>query len=413
MKILHAGYLLGAGEGWSVLKEGAVCFDDRILDIGDFRTLRSRYPEAEEVEAGSECVVMPGLVNPHVHLEFSANTTTLKLGVFVAWLKSVIAHRDLLRERCLREGCIQKALLGMIRGGTTAIGAVSSFGDDLEACAASKIRVVFFNEVLGSNPAAADALYGDFLQRFRASERYESDRFVPAVSVHSPYSTHPVLAAKAIALAKESGCAVSTHFMESAAEREWLEKGSGEFAAFFRDFLPTARPMIAPLAYLDLFEGVRTLVTHAVWADETAVSKMAKMGMYLTHCPVSNRLLGSGRLDLERLERKGIAWHLGTDGMSSNFSLNLWDEMRAALMLHPRRDPVDFAHDLLKAATRGGAEALGIDAGVLQKGKAADLAVVKLPDAVVHEEDLPLQLILHTTNAEETYIAGERIDGVF
>jgi len=413
VKILHAGYLLGVGEAFGLVKEGAICFDERIVEIGDVAELKKRYPKAELIEAGSEYVVMPGLVNPHVHLEFSANRTTLKLGRFIPWLQSVISYREMLRERCLEKGCIEKALREIIQSGTTAIGAVSSFGDDLKACAASPLRVHFFNEVLGSNPAAVDALYADFLARYEMSKAYENSRFTPAISVHAPYSTHPILAKKVLSLAKAEKRLVSTHFMESPAEREWLEEGSGEFADFFREFMPSSRPMISPLQYLELFEGADTLVTHGVQADEQTVRKMAKMEMFLTHCPVSNRLLGNGRLDLKRMEREGLSWHLGTDGLSSNRSLSLWEEMRAALMLHNESDPAEFASRLLKAATRNGAEALGIDAGVLEAGRAADLAVVPLPEIPEHEEDLPLQLILHTQKVERIYIQGEKIDGLF
>lgn len=41
---------------------------------------------------------MPGLINSHIHLEFSANKTSLKYANFYSWLNSVIKNREKLIE---------------------------------------------------------------------------------------------------------------------------------------------------------------------------------------------------------------------------------------------------------------------------------------------------------------------------
>ena len=410
MYIVGAGYLVGVGGSFKSVRDFAVCFDRKIVDIGRMEELRARYPQAEAIDLGADAVVLPGLINPHVHLEFSANRSLLKLGGFIPWLKSVIAQREQLLERCRKEECVRKALRTILRSGTTAIGAISSFGADLHDCVHTPMKVVYFNEVLGSSPAAVDALYGDFLQRYEASESHACERFVPAISVHAPYSTHPVLARKALELARSDGRLVSTHFLESPAELAWLERGEGEFVSFFASFMPDAKPMSTPESYLELFEGVPTLLTHAVQSSAKILDRIAEAGMKITHCPRSNTLLHTGRLDLEALRARGISWSLGSDGLSSNRSLSLWDEMRAALLLHHRLDPVELAAALLEAATAGGAQALDLEAGRIEPGRAADLIVVRLEQEVAHPEDLPLQLILHTQAPERIYIAGEVYD---
>ncbi len=403
MQIIRADYILLCNDTFEVLRDCAICFDKKIVDVGSGDALKEAYPEATYHDGGENSVLMPGLINPHVHLEFSANTTSLKYGDFIPWLQSVIEHRDDLQSKC-GECCIEEALAAITRSGTTTIGAVSSFGADLEACVKSPMNVVYFTEVLGSNPLAVDTLYGDFMGRLEESRRYASANFIPAISVHSPYSTHYVLARKVLQDAKDFGMLVSTHFMESQAERDWLDKGEGDFKAFFAPFAPDAKPANGAMEYLELFEGVKTLFTHATKATNAELEKMQVIGS-ITHCPRSNRLLGNGRLSLEKLE----AFTLGTDGMSSNDSLSLWDEMRAALMLHHQAPLAQFAQRLILASTKEGAEALGLEKGMIAKGKDADLIMITLPDRVEEDASLALALVMFAKEVNAVYVAGREV----
>ncbi len=403
MKIVRADYIMTSNENFDILRDQAVCFDEKIIAIGEVEALRQKYPDASYHDSGENSVLMAGLINPHVHLEFSANATHLRYGDFIPWLHSVIEHRDHLQSAC-GDACITEALEAIMISGTTTIGAVSSFGADMQACVKSPLNVVYFNEVLGSNPAAVDTLYGDFMGRLEESRRYESARFIPAISVHSPYSTHYVLARKAIKDARDFGMLVSTHFMESQAEREWIDRGEGEFKAFFEPFAPDAKPVNEADAYLSLFEGVQTLFTHATKASDKELEKMQSIGS-ITHCPRSNRLLGNGRLAIEKLD----AFTLGTDGLSSNDSLSLWDEMRAGVMLHHQAPIEKLAERFIMAATANGAKALGVNKGVIEEGRDADLIMITLPDRVEDDERLALALVLFAREVDACYIAGSEV----
>jgi cytosine/adenosine deaminase-related metal-dependent hydrolase len=403
LKIISADYLLICDESFTVLEKCAICFDEQIKEIAPLEVLTSKYPDAKVIHCEPNTVLMPGLTNVHVHLEFSANKTTLQYGDFIGWLNSVIEHRDTLSTTC-DDACIDKVLEDMLQSGTTTIGAISSFGVDLNSCVKTPMNVVYFNEVLGSNPAAVDALYGDFLGRLEESSRFESDNFTPAISIHSPYSTHPILAKKALGISKMRGMVVSTHFMESEAERNWLDSGDGDFKAFFENFAPNARPVNDGFSYLELFEDQNILFTHATKATDAEFEIINALGT-VTHCPVSNRLLGNGKLDINRV--KNLT--LGTDGLSSNSSLSLWDEMRAALMMHVDEEPNELAKKLILASTISGAKALSKKSGKLQEGYNADIISVKLPDSLQNLDTISLFLILHTDKAEKIIIQGKEI----
>lgn len=401
MTIIRADYILMMNETFEIKEDFAIAFEEKIIALDRAEVLRDRYPEALYIDGGENSLLMPGLINPHVHLEFSANKTTLQYGDFIKWLKSVIVHRDDLLMEC-QEICIKKSLDKILKSGTTTIGAVSSFGVDLKPCVYSKVNVVYFNEVLGSNPAMVDALYENFHMRLYESVALQREGFVPAISVHSPYSTHPILAKKALEIAKKENMIVSTHFMESQAEREWLDHGSGDFKDFFEDFAPGSKPVNDATGFLKLFEGQKTLFTHATKASKEEIKKMEEIG-YITHCPVSNRLLNNGRLQVKEVEKLTI----GTDGLSSNSSLDLWHEMRSALMMHSDLEPKALAKKLLLAATIHGAKSLGRNSGTLSEGKDADMIMIELPDHVADIDSVALMVILHTTGVQDIYICGK------
>lgn len=406
MTLITADFVLTCNEDFEIIEEGAVLFDQNILEVGKSEDLKAKHPTATVIETPQNSVILPGLINSHVHLEFSANQSMLRYGDFIPWLRSVIKHREELSALATTE-LIASKLQEMLKSGTTTLGAISSFGADLEACSKTPQRVVYFNEVLGSVPSAVDAMYGDFRGRLESSKEFTCKRFIPAVSVHSPYSTHPILAKKALGIAREEGCVVSTHFMESPAERAWVDEGSGDFETFFSAFNPHAKPMCSATEYLDLFDQNPTLFTHGVQATNQELQTIAKQNATLTHCPVSNRLLGVGKLDIEAVQKQNINLTLGTDGLSSNISLSLWDEMRSALMMHPEYELSSLAKTLLQSVTCNASKALQLPCGVLEKERYSDLIVAILPQAC-EKEDVALQLILHTHQTHLTFIDGEK-----
>lgn len=406
MKLLIADTILTCNHAFEIITDGAVAYDERIIDVGKSEVLKLKYPDATHIIAPPNSVILPGLINAHVHLEFSANQCLLSYGDFIPWLQSVIKHREALNEMATTP-LIEAQLHTMLLCGTTSLGAISSFGSDLEACVQTPQRVVYFNEILGSIPSAVDAMYADFLSRYHNSMDEKSSTFVPAVAIHSAYSTHPILAKKAIEMAFKEQTPLSTHFMESQAEREWVDEGRGDFETFFSTFNPHAKPLCDAKAYLKLFTPLPALFTHCVHASQEERAMIKQSGGVITHCPRSNRLLGTGKLDLGAVIEENIPFTLATDGLSSNSSLSLWDEMRSCLMMHTQLDLNPLAQALLQSVTSHAAKALNLPCGVIEKEAYADLIVLTLPQAPTDEKEIALHLILHTQQTHWSIINGE------
>jgi cytosine/adenosine deaminase-related metal-dependent hydrolase len=402
MKIISADYLYTPN---GFIENQAVAFTETIKEIGTLDVLQNKYPESEVINTEPHSVLYPGFINTHVHLEFSANKTSLQFGSFMPWLDSVIEYRDELMRTCNNEIMMHECQ-EMMRSGITTFGAISSFGNELEVCERTPQRVVFFNELIGSNAQYADMLYSDFKERVRASQLCEkSSRITPAVAIHSPYAVHPILLQRAVNLAKKNQMPLSAHFLESQAEREWLESSSGTFRAFFLKYFNTSATVTDIEEFMHAFDTYPTHFTHCVQATKDELNYLAQKGHSIAHCPRSNRYLGCGRLAIEDLS---LPFSVATDGLSSNDSLNIFDELRAAIMLH-YQVPIDkLAHTLIRSVTADAAEILGINSGRIEADKLADFAVVTLPEAPKRKEEIALWTILHTKKVSEIYIEGEK-----
>jgi len=382
----------------------SIAFDKIIEKIAPFDELIKLYPQANVTTLRENSLLMPGLINAHVHIEFSANKTELSYGDFMSWLYSVIENRDELMSGCSIT-CMNKAVESMLESGITTFGAVSSHGLDLEACANAKQNVVFFNELIGSQATMADTLFGDFLSRLDASKTVKREGFFPAVAIHSPYSVHPALIKKAMRIVKDEKLKLTAHFMESEAERNWLDGSSGEFKEFFQTLLKQNMNVSDSTEFLTHFNEYETLLTHAVHTNVNELQTIADKKHTIIHCPISNRLLGNPTLNIKALNDKNIRWVVATDGLSSNYKLNLFEEMKISLFMHSNAPLLGFAEALIKGVTINAAEALGINAGEIAEGKNADMIVLDL-DAPPTKE-LAIHLILHSYNISKVYINGK------
>jgi cytosine/adenosine deaminase-related metal-dependent hydrolase len=405
MKILSADWILVCDDNFSVIQNGAIVFGEQIIAIDSIENIKSKYDMDIEY-MGLNSVLMPGLINTHVHLEFSANKTTLKYGNFVQWLFSVIKNREELIEKASKE-LIDNELSKMIQNGTTTIGAISSYGFDMSSCIQSDINVVYFTEILGSKPEMIDTIFADFKAKLKTAKANSSKNFIPAIAIHSPYSTHPFLIREVLNIARDENMAVSTHFQESRAENDWLNYSSGEFEYFFKDMLDQHKSLTKPSDFLYQFKNIPNLsFTHCVEANDKELKQIKDLKASIIHCPSSNRLLNNASLNLSYVENIPLA--MGTDGLSSNHSLNMFDELKSAFYIHTNFTPEELSKRLLIASTKGGADALGLKKGSLKVGYDSDIISFCLPDKT-DIDNLAVSILLHTSKVDNTYIGGKRV----
>ena len=404
MTIINPNYIYINGKFQENL---AVAFDNKIKAIDTIENLKKLYPQAIIEDTKENSVLYPGFINTHVHLEFSANKTTLKYGSFMPWLESVIQNREELVGACSNDLMMQECQ-NMMKSGITTFGAISSFGLELEVCTQTPQKVIFFNEIIGSNASIADMLYNNFLKRLDESKKYSDKGITPAVAIHSPYSVHPIVLKRAVNVAKTEKLPLTAHFLESQAERKWLEDDSGEFLPFFQKYFNSSKSITKIDEFLKSFDELPTHFAHVVQANGEELKYLAQKGHSIAHCPRSNRLLGCGRLPIETLIELKIPFTIATDGLSSNNSLNIFDELRAGVMLHHLGSLEKLALLFIASITSIPAKIFSLNSGKIELGRDADFALVTLPAKPLSLESIALQTILHTKEVTNVWISGKK-----
>jgi 5-methylthioadenosine/S-adenosylhomocysteine deaminase len=181
-----------------------------------------------------------------------------------------------------------------------------------------------------------------------------------------------------VARARARELRVVTHLGESRHELDALIGGTGLLTRFVAPF---GRHPVLELAERGLL-GPETIVAHAVHVGDGEIAALAASGAAVAHCPRSNALLGCGIAPLAGLRAAGVRVGLGTDSPSSALSLDMFEELRAALLLARASagDPEALSTSAaLQLATLDGARALGLaDRGALEPGLLADLVAVRL-----------------------------------
>lgn len=401
MYIIKAKYIFLCDDDFTILKDKALVFDQNFKDIGDFEILSQKYPNAKPIKINNDSLILPAFINTHTHLEYSANSYTLAYGDFLKWVKSIIKSRNALNQEA-KEALILNAIKTMQKSGTGTIGEISSFGSDLIPCVKSSMRIVFFNEILGQNTKIKKK---EFLKRFNLSLSYKNPLFIPALSIHAPYSTHIDLAKYIIKLAKEKELLLSTHFLESKYEKQWLKDGSGKFKQWLSFAYENPKPFYDEKNFISLFKDMKTLFTHCVHIKD--FDCFDKNLHSITHCAFSNRLLGKKTFDLKKALKNNININIGTDGLSSNISLSILDELRANLLIHQNFDIINLAKKLILMATKNAGAALNLKLGEIKKDYIADFSVFDIKECNANE--LALKFLLNANEAKRLFIAGKNI----
>lgn len=405
------------------IQDGEVVLHEGIILEARRRPL-SGLPVLDAVDLGN-AALLPGFVNVHTHLDYTVFRGLLENLSFFPWIRELTRKRSAL----VPDDYICSATVGAAEcaaGGITTIGDCTSTGASLHGARAVGLRGVIFQEVFGIDPAVSDdaALAGlaDSVAQLRSAAR--GTLLQIGVSPHSPYTVRPSLLARVAQWARSEGLATCTHAAESEAEEALLLRGEGPIAAMYDSRgIAWVPPGCSSVRFLDQCGLVseRSLLVHGVRADSEDLRLVARRGGAWAHCPKSNAKLGNGiapLLKMQESQSQGeIRVGLGSDSVASNNGMDLFEEMRAAL-LQQRAASGDgtrpTARVVLEMATLGGARALGMETlvGSLTPGKRADIMAISLNNISVRPVYDPVEALVWSASARDvmlTMVDGETI----
>ena len=331
-------------------------------------------------------VVMPGLVDLHVHLPQMPNAGLGAGMQLLDWLERYIFPLEQAYDREVAEAQAPMALRALAAAGTTTIAAYAAlWPESADACFAAAeahgIRAVIGKVMMDrvtydERIARSDILETSLRQSAELCERWhgtDDGRLRYAFTPRFAVSCSAEMLAESARLADHYGAHWQTHLAEDAGECETVQ-------ALF----PESRD------YLDVYERAGGLTPHAILAhaihlSDSEVARLAASGARVAHCPASNLFLSSGMMPLARYLAAGVPVGLGSD-LAAGPELSMFSVMRAGAVTQrvlqltgsgyaPKAlQPLDW----LRMGSLEGARALGLGeiTGSLEAGKEADLIVV-------------------------------------
>jgi aminodeoxyfutalosine deaminase len=378
LKTIHrAKYALAEAD--LLLKDAAihVSANGRISRIESWS---SAHAPAEVIDWGS-CVIIPGLVNAHVHLELTALHNKLtEFCSFTDWLSQLIDCRKNWTKEDFLSSTAEGSHLALASG-TTLAGDITSSGVGWSATGVRDLRRVVFEEVLALSPDRVDSVLSqlNLLLKKAPSNPFQ----IHGISPHAPYSVSPELYRRSLELARRRRMLLTTHVAETRSELQFLQTGAGEFRSFLDGIgaLPNGwkPPELSPISYLDNLGilGLSCLLAHCNYLDQHSIERILKTRSSVVYCPRSHDFFGHENHPIRELLNSGINVALGTDSLASNYSLSMMDEMR--FLFRKRKDIKP--EEIFRAATMNGAAALyfGGVLGRLRRNYWADMAVLEIP----------------------------------
>jgi 5-methylthioadenosine/S-adenosylhomocysteine deaminase len=354
----------------TIIDDGAVLItDERIADVGPYREVAERHPGVPELDAGG-MVVMPGLINTHVHLAMTMLRGIADDVYATDWLPAMWTVEERLQPETVYAGALV-GIAEMIASGTTCFNDHYFYMDQVaKAVTETGIRAHLAHAILQQRSARRGQQEFEKGRQFAAEWNGKAGgRISTRMGPHSLYSCSTPLIVQARQTANELGIGMHMHVAESAFEMKLVGKHkAGETSVQHLEALGVLRSDF--------------VLAHGLTINQKDMEIVARRGVGIAHSPQAYAKVGGWPFpSVDRWIKAGINVGMATDGVSSNNNLDLFDEMRFATLtrkLYAKDGRVLPASQLIRMATIMAAKVLGVDheIGSLETGKRADVILI-------------------------------------
>jgi cytosine/adenosine deaminase-related metal-dependent hydrolase len=403
--IFRGGTILTIDADSRVVEGDVACRDGALVQVGGHYT-----PETGDYEIldAAGCVVMPGLVQSHVHMCQTLARGRAEGLELLDWLRRVVWPYEAALARDDVAASARLACVELLTGGTTAVldmGTVHHTDALFEAARDTGLRATIGKAMMdevdcpaGLRERTQDSL-AESARLLRDWHGRDGGRLRYAYAPRFALSCTDDLLRETARAARAAGVPVHTHASEN----------RGEVAEVVRR---RGADNVMHLHRLGL-SGRDVCLAHCVWLTDEERGVLRETGTHLLHCPSSNLKLASGVAPVPELLAEGVSVSLGADGAPCNNNLDGFLEMRLAALLHkPRCGAAAMpASEVVRMATMGGAAALGLasEIGSLEVGKRADVIAVDLGGAHVVPTADPYAAVVYACRS--TDVVSVVVDG--
>lgn len=350
-----------------------VKYNNQITDIlisdSKFKKIAPNQNDfADKIIDCTDMAVLPAFYNNHSHAPMSIFRGISDDKDLFDWLNNDIWPREAKLTDEMIYTATRFSILEMIKTGTVFFSDMY-FGMQplLNAVADSGIRAALSFGACDLFNKDKCKIEIEKINNFLNMKNPNPELIQKVLSIHAVYTVSSELISYNVNLAKEHNLQLHIHACETKKEVDDCIKEHG----------------VSPIEYLDKHGALsdKTVLAHSVWLSDRDIDILADKGVWLCTNPSSNFKLCSGMFMLQKLLDKGCKITLGTDGMASNNELSMLSEMKLCALsakIQAQNPTAGAAADVFQIATKNGANAFGIDAGVIQEGKPADCILVDL-----------------------------------
>ncbi len=359
-----------------IIKNGVVVVDNGLITFAG----KDTKVNADKIIDAKGCAVMPGLVNAHTHLPMTLLRGYADGLPYMEWTEKIRKAEMKLTPEYIKAGA-RLGILEMIKSGTTSFADMYIHMDEV----AKVVEETGIRAALGYG--MIEGLNEDSETKLKNREKFVKNwngaangRITTMYAPHSAASCSKGFLIKVKELAKKDGARIHIHVLETEDELKLMKKSYGMCS-------------INLLNNINML-GPDVLAAHCIWLSDDDIEILKNKQVNVAHCPTSNMALGAGLARVPEMLEIGINVALGTDGAASGGGLDMWKEMRAAMLLHKLKNPRAMpASKVLEMATVNGAQALGINAGVLRAGCLADIIIVDMGKPQFMSSNIPASLV--------------------
>ncbi len=379
--LIENGFILTVNPNDDAYSEGYLYIEaDRIIAVAEGAAPEIIRSQANEIIDASGQIVMPGLVNSHVHLFQTLIRGLSDNRPLIPWLEEVAfpVYEKMEDEQIWL--AVQMGIAENIRGGATAV------IDNITIPLKPEMYEVVFRVVKAiglrykmargySDTGYPEALMEagddviDNTRHLHETWCRGDDMLAIDFSPNVVWSTTEETLTKVSQLAQEWGIGIHIHAAEDDKENTLCVESNG-----LRQI-----PWLQEMGVL----GSKTQLAHGIWISDEEVESIAESGTSVVHNPVSNMFIGTGICPVEKMFQAGVPVALGSDGQAVNNGQEMLDVLKWAANLqkvHTLDATVLPPEQIIRMACRNGAYAFGLpdEIGSLEPGRKADVILVDL-----------------------------------
>lgn len=358
-----------------------------VSEEGDINYIGDEKPiSSDTLNDLGNCILMPGFVNAHSHIEYSHSRGLADGKNLWDWIETIgYKHGKTLSL----EDAYCSALEGAkecLNSGITCLGDSSFFGASVQAIEDTGLRGIIYFEIFGQS--AGDKyveVIDEKLDNIKSLSTNMPSTITFGISPHSIYTSDDNTLSYCAQLAAD-GLPIAMHLAETDSENDYSLNGTGHLALLRKKM--GHKPMIRNCRAFEVIERAGLLrdnvcLAHCVSLNPKEINKLALSNIGIAHCPRSNSFLGTGIAPFSDFINQDSPVGLGTDSSASSGSYNFFEEMRFSLACSRqlKKDAgILLSEQVVKAATIGSARALGLgnSIGSLEVGKKADMIAIDI-----------------------------------